>query len=98
MSDGRDSYVCVGGPLAGQRRFAPKSGFAVPISDEEVSVREDRDAPRGTVAYHDVRYVREEFNSEIGPISFWRPEGQTIAQSLELLLDTYQNAPRRRVT
>jgi hypothetical protein len=45
-----------------------------------------------------VRYVRETFRTENGSFSFWRPEGQTIDQSLEMLLETYAKATARRTS
>lgn len=79
------SYLCVGGPLAGQKYDAPGNNFKVPIQ-ESASTSEIYD----NVVIKTITYIEETFRTHQGDITFWIPQGQTWFDTMILLLDGYE--------
>lgn len=92
MSD-RQSWLCVGGPLAGQfHNPGRKNTFVQAIVGHRKMERpEDIDINATTTVQH-AEYRRQRFMCDGVEISFWVPEYQTAAQTLELLLASYELA------
>lgn len=93
----RHSYLCIGGPLDGQRLESkgPRN-FQVPVlagrqsfdGDSRRSLEEATPAAPSPISR--VNYTLTTFRDEEGDVYFWRPEGDTVAKSLERLLESYQ--------
>lgn len=89
MSAQYNSYLCVGGPRAGQRFEADRrSGFRVPVTPQlSVAVGP---IPGDKVQVEIMEYRAEGFHTETGDVWFWVPQGQSQLETMKLLLSTYE--------
>jgi hypothetical protein len=87
------SYLCVGGPKAGQR-VALKEGMAYfRVALPPASYSPEPGQPV------EIRYVEYREQTVFAPrenFSFWAPSDQTVKQSMELLLESYEIYRTRR--
>jgi hypothetical protein len=87
------SYLCVGGPKAGQR-VAVKEGcpaFRVALPPDSYSPTDQS---------VEVKYVEYREQTVFAPkenFSFWVPSDQTVRRTMELLLETYEIYRTRRM-
>lgn len=86
------SYLCVGGPHAGQKYDTRRDHFTVPIRTYEAAELEGPfNIPiNGSVSVKTVTYREETFQTAQGWITFWVPEGQTWFETMTLLLEGYE--------
>src|SRR5262245_23814399 len=92
MPQDHHTHVCVGGPLAGQRfQSFSENGFVVPKLDQSVFRADIGPAGGRSPPVTYFRYRDETFNTPEGPMIVWAPEGQTIRETMQELLTTYQN-------
>jgi hypothetical protein len=81
------SYLCVGGPKAGQR-VAVRDGVRV----IKVSVN------LHVVEYWEQTVVGDDPTGKYESVTVWAPTTQDPRQTLELLLDTYERHQTRRIS
>jgi len=82
------SYLCVGGPCAGQKYDTPRSRFEVPINPKPPLGGGSGVDP---VVVKSVTYVEETFHTAQGAITFWVPQGQSWFDTMVLLLEAYES-------
>lgn len=74
--------ICVGGPNSGRLyKSVTDVSFVAPVKRN--------DAGGDRIEY--VTYRRQEVHCPEGIVSFWVPEDQTMIESIEKLLDRFQN-------
>lgn len=84
------SYLCVGGPHAGQKYEAGKrTHFSVPIKTESTAEGFHSKADASSVV-ETITYIEETFHTHQGPITFWIPLGQTWYETMVLLMEGYE--------
>ena len=96
MAEKQKAYLCVGGPYDG-RRYAPKGGrlgFQVP---KMVRMTHAPTAFNPTIAPASIEYVtyvaeRVRAQNMDDEVWFWKPEDQSIKQTMEMLLARYEQA------
>lgn len=84
------SYLCVGGPLAGQKYDAQGNYFKVPINKPPIASVPIANVPDGPVDIEVIYYIEETFHTAHGSIMFWIPQGQTWFETMTLLLEGYE--------
>jgi hypothetical protein len=77
----KKSYLCVGGPKAGEH-VAAEGSFKVAVPKHRYQVY---DSTIDTVIYHE-----QEFQTKEETFTVWVPSNQTAQQTIELLLETYE--------
>lgn len=83
------SYLCVGGPHAGQKYDIKGNHFNVPIKKAGSTLST---SPNDLVVetVETMTYVEETFHTHQGDITFWIPLGQTWFETMTLLLEAYE--------
>jgi len=79
--------LCVGGPLAGERKTILYGDRL--LGEERVAFAQFN--PR--LATHYVEYRRQIFGTPQGDLSFWIPVGQTPMETMRLLCEAYERSP-----
>ena len=83
--------LCVGGPMSGRRRVAAGAETSMFRAFATVSRRVgDRDPVPASVDLQDVYYMID----RVEGVWLWRPVSQSRADTMRLLLDTYERAGR----
>lgn len=95
MSAQYNSYLCIGGPRAGQRydadrRFGFRAAVVPPLSVAVGPIPGDK------IQAQIVEYRAECFHTETEDIWFWVPQGQSQLQTMNLLLGTYEEHWKHR--
>lgn len=81
--------LCIGGPEAGKRYENSRTHFHVPIRQKLKWIPEN--VPQTSVKNEVITYVEQVFYVDQGrTIKVWVPEKQTVSQTMELLLETYE--------
>src|SRR5262245_60979933 len=90
------TFVCVGGPLAGKRYEAEKDWFSTPMKQPGETWKQSPMEVNSNSVVSIVVYQETTFYTPDGGLTFWTPTGQTHMQSMEMLLDTYQQANQEK--
>jgi hypothetical protein len=88
------SYLCVGGPHSGRLVAQKHDSFYVQSTDAPLKLNEPW-SKDSEITVATIEYRRCYFSTPQGLISFWTPSDQTPLQTLNLLLETYQDACKK---
>jgi len=85
------SYLCVGGPIAGQKYNAGgHNHFKVPVRNKTKNMLDPTNEPMEPTSIENVIYKEETFHTRQGIITFWIPSDQTWYETMKLLLEGYK--------
>ena len=87
LTSDRVSYLCVGGPLAGQQAESDRETIRLHVLPRIAAVQSGPVDEYTTVEY--AEYRKQKFKTPEGSITLWAPSDQSPQKTLEILLETY---------
>lgn len=84
-----NTFLCIGGPLAGQRYASKYMSFNIAVRPKMSLSGFQSNSVMEKINSKTVTYVRDSIYTPAGPNYFWIPEGQSPEDTLSMLFQAY---------